>query len=261
MAEAMIPAMVAIDAKAAEPKTAEEAGKATAGEPNDTVEPGMPPDSESAREIRDVEMSAEPEVKPELVEAKKEPTIIKIEEEGSSIAFAQDEKVFAVPTGGKEWKPGTVSKVTVSESGRVEYTVQWDDADPEAGEQSETEGFSADELRPRDACFYNHCEHCVKLEDMIYLLRGILLLLRRAIMFLNYVYLNVESGILYWEAKTKRKELLGPMDAPLMQAGVDALGACEFCPKAICSGTVMRYGDAPAAGRACVVEEVDESIV
>ena len=90
------------------------------------------------------------------------PARLKIEEAGASTAFVEDEKVFAVLTDGKDWKPGTVSKVAVSESGRVEYTVKWDDSDPELGEESETAGFSANELKPRDACF-NHCEHCVQI--------------------------------------------------------------------------------------------------
>jgi hypothetical protein len=261
MAEAMIPAMSAPDANAAEPE-AGEAGTVEAELPKGTEESGMQADSESEREPKNLDMWAEPEVKPELAEAKAVPARLKIEEAGASTAFVEDEKVFAVLTDGKDWKPGTVSKVAVSESGRVEYTVKWDDSDPELGEESETAGFSANELKPRDACF-NHCEHCVKLEDMIYVLRGILLLIRRAIMFLNYVYLNVESRIVYWEAKAGRKELLGSMDAPLIEAGVDALGAAEFCPKvlALGPGPVERHSTAPAGGRACVVEAVEESIV
>ena len=35
--------------------------------------------------------------------------------------------------------------MAVSESGRVEYTVKWDDSDPELGEDSETAGFSRGE--------------------------------------------------------------------------------------------------------------------
>ena len=37
------------------------------------------------------------------------PARLKIEEAGASTAFVEDEKVFAVLTDGKDWKPGTVS--------------------------------------------------------------------------------------------------------------------------------------------------------
>lgn len=81
------------------------------------------------------------EVKPELDDVKQEPAALKAE-----VSFVQNEKVNALIDG--EWYPGTISKVT-QESGRVEYSVKWDESDPAAGEEEETDGFSAEELKPR----------------------------------------------------------------------------------------------------------------
>ena len=73
---------------------------------------------------------------------------------GSEASFVQGEKVFAMlpdDDNNEEWHPGTISKVN-AESGRVEYTVKWDDCrkDADAEWEEETDGFSFAELTERN---------------------------------------------------------------------------------------------------------------
>jgi hypothetical protein len=105
----------------------------------------------------DEEMKAEEvkeEVKSELDALKTEPVALKTEAAdapGATIAaFVVNEKVFALLADDGEWYPGTISKVT-HESGRAEYSVKWEECDKDAGEEEETDGFTATELKPRGA--------------------------------------------------------------------------------------------------------------
>jgi hypothetical protein len=134
-------------AKAAEP---EKPAKAPAESPAEDEVAGE--DEEMPQE--EVKDEVKEEVKPGLDELKQEPFGLKTEAtdgSGGEVSFVQNEKVDAFISGDDndgEWYPGTISKVN-AESGRVEYTVKWDDCDKDEGEEEETDGFSAADLRPR----------------------------------------------------------------------------------------------------------------
>merc|ERR1719247_1545356 len=109
---------------AAEPgeEAAEEPAEPEAAEPEEAApaDEEMPPE-EVAEEVKE-------EVKPEIDDVKLEAPVLKTDD--------------------NEWYPGTISKIN-HESGRVEYSVKWEEYDAEAGEEEETDGFSAEELKPR----------------------------------------------------------------------------------------------------------------
>jgi hypothetical protein len=134
-------------AEAAEP---EKPAKAPAESPAEDEVAGE--DEEMPQE--EVKDEVKEEVKPGLDELKQEPFGLKTEAtdgSGGEVSFVQNEKVDAFISGDDndgEWYPGTISKVN-AESGRVEYTVKWDDCDKDEGEEEETDGFSAADLRPR----------------------------------------------------------------------------------------------------------------
>merc|ERR1719247_2731593 len=131
---------------AAEPgeEAAEEPAEPEAAEPEEAApaDEEMPPE-EVAEEVKE-------EVKPEIDDVKLEAPVLKTEVNDAAVAFVVNEKVFALVSDDNEWYPGTISKIN-HESGRSEYSVKWDEADTAAGEEEETDGFSAEELRPRGA--------------------------------------------------------------------------------------------------------------
>merc|ERR1719359_2393706 len=137
-------------AEPAEPEEAEEPAEQPAAP--EAAEPEAAAEAEAADEEmppEEVKEEVQEEVKAELDDMKLEPVALKTEvNEGAGVAFVVNEKVLALIADDNDWYPGTISKVT-QESGRVEYSVKWDECDTAAGEEEETDGFTAAELKPR----------------------------------------------------------------------------------------------------------------